>query len=131
MLASSYPLLNVFLTMLWFFCFVIWIWLLILVFSDIFRSHDLSGAAKAAWVIIVLLVPLLGVLLYLIIRGKSMTERRVKEAADAQAQFDSYVKQTAGGGQSTAGQLADLAKLRDSGAITSDDYEKAKAKILA
>ena len=96
MLASSYPLLDVFWTMLWFFCFVIWIWLLIMVFSDIFRSHDLKGAAKAAWLIFVLLVPLLGVLIYLIVSGHSMSERSAKQAADSQAQFDEYVRQTAG-----------------------------------
>jgi hypothetical protein len=117
--------------MLWFFCFFIWIWLLILVFSDIFRSHDLGGAAKAAWVIIVLILPLIGVLIYLIVRGKSMAERRGVEAADAQARFDDYVRETAGSSQSTAGQLADLAKLRDAGTISADDYEKAKAKILS
>ena len=96
MLASSYPLLDVFWTMLEFFAFVIWIWLLILVFTDIFRSHDLKGAAKAAWFIIVLILPLFGVLLYLIIRGHSMGERRAQDLADSQAQFDSYVRQTAG-----------------------------------
>lgn len=130
MLASSYPLLDVFWTMLWFFCFFIWIWLLILVISDIFRSHDLGGGAKAAWLILVIILPLLGVLLYLIVRGHSMGERSTKQAADSQAQFDAYVRQTAGT-QSTAGQLADLAKLHDAGSLSDDDYEKAKAKILA
>lgn len=130
MLASSYPLLDVFWTMLWFFCFFIWIWLLILVISDIFRSHDLGGGAKAAWLILVILLPLLGVLLYLIVRGNSMGVRSSQQAADSQAQFDAYVRQTAGT-QSTAGQLADLAKLHDAGSLSDDDYEKAKAKILA
>jgi uncharacterized protein (DUF58 family) len=130
LLASSYPLLDVFWSMLEFFLFVVWIWVLILVFSDIFRSRDLSGAAKAAWLIIVLILPLFGVLLYLIIRGRSMEERRASDAADTQAQFDAYVRQSAGG-TSTADELADLAKLKAAGTITDEDYEKAKAKILS
>jgi uncharacterized protein (DUF58 family) len=130
LLASSYPLLDVFWSMLEFFLFVVWIWVLILVFSDIFRSRDLSGAAKAAWLIIVLILPLFGVLLYLIIRGHSMEERRANDAADSQAQFDAYVRQSAGG-TSTADELADLAKLKAAGTITDEDYEKAKAKVLS
>jgi hypothetical protein len=130
MLASSYPLLDIFWTMLWFFCFFIWIWLLIIVIADIFRSHDLSGWGKAGWLVLIIIIPLLGVLIYLIARGHSMQERATKQAADSQAQFDDYVRQTAGS-QSTASQLADLAKLHDEGTITDEDYEKAKAKILS
>ena len=128
--ASSYPLLNVFLYMLWFFLFFIWIWILISIIADIFRSHDLGGFAKALWLIFILFFPLFGVLIYLIVRGRSMQERSMKQAATSQAQFDEYVRQTAASGKSTADELADLAKLKQSGAINDEDYEKAKAKVL-
>jgi ABC-type multidrug transport system fused ATPase/permease subunit len=131
MLATSYPLLDVFLYMLWFFLFFIWIWILISIIADIFRSHDMGGFPKALWLIFIIIFPLLGVLIYLIVRGGSMHERQVQRAQVAQTQFDEYVRQTAGTGTSTAGELADLAKLKDSGAITDEDYEKAKAKILS
>jgi hypothetical protein len=129
MLASSYPLLDAFLWMLWFFLFVIWIWILISIFADIFRSHDIGGGVKALWIIFIIIFPLIGVIVYLIARGGSMHERSVERAQQAQSQFDAYVRQTAGS-SSVASQLADLAKLKDSGAITEDDYEKAKAKVL-
>lgn len=129
--SSSYPLLDVFFYMLWFFLFFIWIWILISIIADIFRSHDLGGFAKALWLIFIIFVPLLGVLVYLIARGHSMQERSVKQALDSQAQFDEYVRQTAASGKSTVDELADLAKLKESGAITDEDYEKAKAKILS
>jgi ABC-type multidrug transport system fused ATPase/permease subunit len=131
LLASSYPLLNVFLYMLWFFLFFIWIWILISIIADIFRSHDLGGFAKAIWLLFIIFLPLIGVLVYLIARGHSMQDRAVQRAAQSQAQFDDYVRQTASGGKSTADELSDLAKLKESGAITDDDYEKAKAKILS
>jgi hypothetical protein len=129
MLASSYPLLDAFLTLLWFFLFVIWIWILIMILIDIFRSHDINGWVKALWLIFILIFPLVGVIVYLIVRGGSMHQRSVRDAARSQQQFDDYVRQVAG--QSTASELADLAKLKESGAITDDEYEKAKAKILS
>ncbi len=129
MLAYTYPLLNIFWTMLWFFAFYIWIWLLIVVFADIFRSHDMGGFAKALWVIFVILVPLLGILIYLIARGDKMHERAAEQAAQEQKAFDKYVKETAGG-SSSADQLAKLADLKTSGAITDAEFEAAKAKIL-
>jgi hypothetical protein len=129
MLASSYPLLDVFWTMLWFFLFFIWIWILITIFADIFRSHDLGGGAKALWIVFVIIVPFLGVLVYLIARGHSMQERSIKQAADAQAALDQHVRDVAG--TSTASELADLAKLHDAGSITDAEYEQAKAKILS
>ena len=100
MLASSYqyPILDFFLTMLYFFLFIIWIWLLITVFVDIFRSHDMGGFAKALWVIFVIILPFLGVFVYLIARGGKMHERAAKQAAEQQQQFDAYVKQAAGTG---------------------------------
>ena len=126
--SSSYPLLNVFWTMFEFFLWVIWIWILIWVFIDIFRSRDLSGWAKALWFIFVLFIPLIGVLVYLIARGGKMQERAER---DAQAQDDAaraYIQQAAG--SSSADQLAKLADLRDRGVITADEFAREKAKIL-
>jgi hypothetical protein len=116
--------------MLWFFCFIIWIWLLITIFSDIFRSPDLGGWGKAGWTIFVLVIPLLGVLVYLIARGKSMQERRMKEAVDAQQQMDDYIRQTAGSSSSPADELSKLAELHNAGTISDAEFESAKAKIL-
>src|SRR5580698_7939998 len=107
LLASyQYPILDFFLTMLYFFLFIIWIWLLITVFVDIFRSHDMGGGAKALWCIFVIILPFLGVFVYLIARGGKMHERAAAEAAQQQKAFDAYVKQTAGTtGETTADQL--------------------------
>jgi ABC-type multidrug transport system fused ATPase/permease subunit len=131
MLASSYPILDAFLTMLYFFLFIIWIWLLIMVFVDIFRSHDIGGLAKALWVIFVIIVPFLGVFVYLIARGGKMHERAAQEAAQQQAAFDDYVRQTAGGGGDAASQLQKLADLKSQGVITDAEFESQKAKLLA
>ena len=121
---------DVFLSMLWFFLFFIWIWLLISVFSDIFRSHDMGGVAKAIWVIFVIFLPFLGVFVYLIARGDKMTEHAIASQQQQQQQFDAYVKQTASSA-SVADQLTQLAALRDAGTISPADYEAGKAKILA
>ena len=133
MLASDYPILDIFLTMLYFFLFFIWIWLLITVFVDIFRSHDMSGGIKALWCIFVVIVPFLGVFVYLIARGGKMHERAAAEAAQQQKQFDAYIKQTAGsgGGTDTASQLSKLADLKSQGVITDAEFEAQKAKVLA
>src|SRR5271156_7146815 len=96
MLAYTYPLADLFGTMLGLFVFIIWFWLLVIIFSDIFRSHDMGGGAKALWVLFVIILPFLGVLIYLIARGGSMHERAAKQAEQSQKQFDDYVKQTAG-----------------------------------
>ena len=129
MLASSYPLLDIFWTMLWFFLFFAWIWLLIIVFGDIFRSHDLSGWGKALWTIFVVLVPWLGVLVYLIARGGKMQDRAVKEAQQQDQAFRSYVQDVAAPTNS-ADQLAKLADLKASGAISDQEFQTAKAKLL-
>ena len=130
MLATyNYPLLDFFWTMLMVFLWVIWIWLLIYIFMDIFRSHDIGGWAKALWVIFVIVIPFLGVLIYLIARGGSMQERSLKQAQRQQQEFDQYVRQTAGSA-SSADQLAKLSELRASGALSDTEYEKAKAKVL-
>ena len=125
----SYPLLGAFWTIFEIFLWVLWIWILIYIFIDIFRSHDLSGWGKALWFIFVLFIPLIGVLVYLIVRGSSMHERAVKEAQQQDQAFRAYV-QDAAGSQSTADQLAKLAELRDRGVITPAEFEQQKAKIL-
>ena len=123
---------EVFLSLLWFAMFFIWIWLLIMIFSDLFRSHDLSGWVKALWVIGIIIFPFLGILLYLIVRGGSMHERAVKQAQSDDAAFRSYVQQTAGSaGAGTADQLSKLADLKAQGVISDAEFEQAKAKALA
>jgi hypothetical protein len=130
--SSSYPLLNLFWSMFIFFLWVIWIWILIWVFIDIFRSRDLSGWAKALWFLFVLFIPLIGVLVYLIARGGSMQERATQQAQQEDAEVRSYVQQAAASSPaSTADQLAKLADLRDRGVISAEDFEREKAKVLA
>ncbi len=129
---SSYPLLNVFWTMFEFFLWIIWIWILIWIFIDIFRSRDLSGWAKALWFLFVLFIPLIGVLVYLIARGGSMQERAQQDARQQDQEFRSYVQQAAASSPaSTADQLAKLADLRDRGVISAEEFEREKAKVLA
>jgi ABC-type multidrug transport system fused ATPase/permease subunit len=131
MLAYTYPLLSIFWTMLEFFFFVLWIWLLIFIFMDIFRSHDIGGFAKALWVLFVIILPFLGVLVYLIARGGSMHERAEKQAQQQQRAFDDYVKQAAGSsGGTSADQLAKLADLKSKGVLTDAEFDAEKAKIL-
>ena len=130
--SSSYPLLNVFWTIFEFFLWVIWIWILIMVFIDIFRSHDLSGWGKALWFLFVLFIPLIGVLVYLIVRGGSMHERAVRDARQQDQEFRQYVQQAAASSPaSTADQLTKLADLRDRGVISPEEFEREKAKVLA
>ena len=133
MLAYQYPVLGAFLTILWFFLWVIWIIILFRVIIDIFRSHDLSGWGKAGWLILVIILPFLGVFVYLIARGSKMAERDQREAQAQEQAFRSYVRDAAAGGDggSTADQLAKLADLRDRGVISDADFEQQKAKILA
>jgi hypothetical protein len=132
MLAYTYPLLDFLWTMVEIFIFVLWIWLAIMVFFDIFRSHDMGGWAKALWVLFIIILPFLGVLVYLIARGGGMHERAAAQAAREQKAFDDYVRTTArssGGG--TADELAKLADLKEKGVITDADFEAQKAKLLA
>jgi ABC-type multidrug transport system fused ATPase/permease subunit len=129
---SSYPVLNIFWSMIEFFLWVIWIWILIWIFIDIFRSRDLSGWAKALWFLFVLIIPLIGVLVYLIVRGGSMHERAVQQAQQQDQEFRSYVQQAAADSPaSTADQLSKLADLRDRGVISAEEFEREKAKVLA
>ena len=129
-LAAEWHLGEVFLVLLEFAMFFIWIWLLIMIFGDLFRSHDLSGWVKAIWVIGIIIFPFLGILLYLIVRGGSMHERAVKQAQQTDAAFKSYVQQTATEG-STAEQLQKLADLKAQGVIDDAEFEQLKAKTLA
>jgi hypothetical protein len=130
MLATDYPVLDLFLTMLYFFLFVIWIWLLIMVFVDIFRSQDLGGWGKALWAIFIIVLPFLGVFVYLLARGGGMQDRSAREAAQQQQSFDQYVRQTAGSSD-TASQLSKLADLKAQGVLTDAEFEAQKAKLLA
>jgi len=127
--ASSYPLLDLFLTILYVFLFVIWLFLIIEILIDLFRSHDVSGWMKALWLIFILIFPLVGVIVYLIVRGGTMRRHQQESAKAAQQEFVSYVQQTAG--TSTADQLATLATLKESGALTDAEFEAQKAKLLS
>jgi hypothetical protein len=133
MLAYDYPLLGVFWTMLWFFLWIAWLLLLFRIFGDIFRSPDMGGWGKAGWCIFVIILPLLGTLIYLIVRGKSMYERDAKEMAAQKQAFDEYVRQAAGtgGGASSADELTKLAALKDQGVLTEAEFAAQKAKLLA
>ncbi len=126
----DYPLLNLFLTMLWFFLWILWIFLLIRVISDIFRSDDMGGWGKAGWTIVVIVLPYLGVLLYLILRGGGMHKREVTTAQANEAAVQDYIRSVSGTSASTAEELAKLAGLRDSGVITPAEFDAQKAKLL-
>ncbi|MFD3511483.1 PLDc N-terminal domain-containing protein, partial [Nocardia sp. NPDC058666] len=117
---DDYPLLNLFWTMLWFFVWVMWFFLLFKVITDVFRDHSLGGWGKAGWLIVVLVLPFVGVLLYLIFRGHSMHERDRKQAEEQQAAFRSYVQQAAGTGGGSADELHKLSALKDKGDITQE-----------
>ncbi|MFF2012531.1 SHOCT domain-containing protein [Streptomyces sp. NPDC058195] len=138
---DDYPMLNLFWTMLVFFLWIMWLFLLFKVITDIFRSHDLGGWGKAGWLILSLLLPFLGVLLYVIFRGDSMTKREIKDAQNREAAFKSYVREAASspdpGAEGTgaprsshADDLAKLAELRDRGALTDEEFQRAKTKLL-
>jgi Short C-terminal domain/Phospholipase_D-nuclease N-terminal len=126
---TSYPFLNILWTTLIFFAWVIFIWIAITVLIDVFRRHDISGWGKAAWVIFVVILPWIGVLVYLIANHDGMAERRMKEAQTSQAQFDEYVRKTAGTG-GAASEIEKAKQLLDSGAITQAEFDAIKAKAL-
>lgn len=128
---TGYPLWDAFVTMLEFFVFVLWFFLLFRVILDIFRSHELSGLAKAAWLFFVIILPFLGVFVYLIARGKNMAEHDQSDAKAQQEAFTRQVQQAAGTSTSAADQLTKLADLHTSGALTDAEYEAQKAKVLA
>jgi type VI protein secretion system component VasK len=130
MLAAEFGTGQVFWSMLWFFLFFIWIWLLIVVFGDIFRSDDLSGWGKALWCIFIIVVPYLGVFVYLIARGHKMQEHSIKEAQAQDAAMRQYVQNVAGSGGSAADEIARLADLRDRGVISEAEFQQGKAKAI-
>lgn len=125
----NYPLLNAFWTIFLFFVWVMWFWILITVFVDIFRSSDLSGGAKALWFVFVLLIPLVGVVIYLIARGGEMHDRVARKAQQQDEELRSYVQEAAP--SSPADQIAKLADLHDRGAISDQEFEREKARVLA
>ncbi|MGD0699769.1 MAG: SHOCT domain-containing protein [Trebonia sp.] len=127
----SYPLLNVFWTIFEIFLWITWFWILITVFIDIFRSHDLSGGGKALWFLFVLLIPLIGVVAYLIVRGGGMHERTAQVVQARETAYDGYLAQNGTPSSSTADQLAKLADLRDRNVISDQEFDQEKAKVLA
>jgi phospholipase D-like protein/putative oligomerization/nucleic acid binding protein len=129
LVGADYPFLDVLWTMLIIFAWIIWFWLLITVFSDLFRRHDTSGFAKVLWIIFVIVLPFLGVFVYLIVNHEGMTERSVRQAQAAQAQMDDYVRSVAGSGGAT-GEIERAKGLLDSGAITQSEFDAIKAKAL-
>jgi Short C-terminal domain/Phospholipase_D-nuclease N-terminal len=129
--AADYPFLDVFWTMLIFFFWVIWIWILVTVFIDVFRRHDISGWLKAAWCVFMIVLPYLGVFVYLIAQGKGMAERRANEIRANQASFDSYVRDVATSESSPSDQIAKAKELLDNGAIDQAEFDALKRKALA
>jgi hypothetical protein len=127
----SYPLLNVFWTIFEVFLWIVWFWILITVFIDIFRSRDLSGSAKAVWFLFVLLIPLIGVVVYLIVRGGEMHERTARVAHAQEAAYDGYLAQNGTRSSNTADQLVKLADLHDRNVISDQEFAREKAKVLA
>lgn len=125
---EDYPLLHMLWTVLLIFGFVVWFWLLITVFSDLFRRHDISGGKKVLWIILLFATSLIGILIYLIVNGHGMAERNAKAMQQAQKQFDDHVKEVAGG---SAAEIAQAKSLLDSGAITQDEFDAIKKKALS
>ena len=131
-LAADYPLLNVFWSMMIFFLWVLWFWLLITVFVDLFRRADMSGWAKAAWAVLLIVLPFIGVFLYLIVNGRHMAERQTREVQAAQAQFDDRIRTVAGSnGAGAASEIEKASQLLNSGAITQAEFDQIKQKALA
>jgi hypothetical protein len=128
--AADYPLLNIFWTILIVFAWVAWFWVLIMIISDLFSREDIGGWGKALWMLFVILVPFLGVFIYLVSQGKGMSQRRMVEAKDSQDQFDSYVRQVAGS-EGPADQIAKAQQLLDAGTINQAEFDKIKAQALA
>jgi thiol:disulfide interchange protein len=129
---TNYPLLDVFLSVLYFFLWALWLVVLFWIILDIFRSDDLSGWAKAGWLVLVIILPLIGVLAYLIARGHTMQERQAREAKAQDEAFRTYVREAAGAdGQSQSDELSKLANLRQRGVLNEQEFERAKAKVLS
>jgi hypothetical protein len=129
--ASDYPFLDVFWTMIIFFLWVIWIWFLIAILSDVFRRHDIGGGSKALWCFFIIFLPVVGALSYLIVNGQGMAQRNVSESQAQRAQMDDYVRSVATTGGGAAGEIEKAKQLLDSGAITQDEFNTLKTKALA
>jgi hypothetical protein len=131
LIAADYPFLDVLWTMILFFCWVAWIWVLVMIISDLFRRHDTSGWIKALWVIVLIVLPFLGTLVYLIANSKGMAERSARQAQAGQEQFAEYVRTVSKGEGGAAAEIEKAKGLLDSGAITQAEFESLKAKALA
>jgi hypothetical protein len=129
-MSGDFGLWDVFVSMFWFMLLVVWIWMIIAIFGDIFRDHELSGVAKALWTFFIIIIPWLGALVYLIVRGRSMNERALQAAKANDERTRAYVRDVAGTSTSTADELRKLNELRSEGVLSEEDYEKAKAKTL-
>ncbi|HEY7632868.1 MAG TPA: SHOCT domain-containing protein [Thermoleophilaceae bacterium] len=127
-IASDYPFLDILWTMIIFFAWVAWIWIVVTIFIDIFRRKDTSGWVKALWIVFVIILPFIGVLIYLIVNHDGMADRSAKEYQAQRDQFDQYVRDTAGG---SASEIAKAKELLDSGAITQQEFDQIKSKALA
>ncbi|MFB0632108.1 SHOCT domain-containing protein [Streptomyces sp. AB3(2024)] len=131
-LAYDYPVLGAFWTVMWIFLWVLWLVLLFRIIVDLFRDHEMNGWLKALWLLFLILIPFLGVLVYVIARGKNMGKREITHAQEQQAAFNSYIRETAGGStKSTADELARLSELRTKGDLTEAEFQQAKQKLLA
>jgi phospholipase D-like protein/putative oligomerization/nucleic acid binding protein len=130
-LAADYPFMDILWSMIIFFSWVIWIWIMIVILTDVFRRRDIGGWAKAAWVVFLIVLPFVGALIYLIAQHDGMSERQAKQVADAQQQADTYIRSVAGSGDGAAGEIERAKGLLDSGAITQAEFDALKAKALA
>lgn len=131
LLAAEWGVGQMLWSILWFFLFVMWIWLVISIFADIMRAQDLSGGAKALWTILIIFLPFFGVFIYLIVNGDKMNERAARAAQEQEDAIQTYIRQAAGSGGGTADELSRLAELHGNGTLSDDEYNAAKAKVLS
>jgi hypothetical protein len=130
-IAADYPFLDILWSMIIFFVWVVWIWMMVIILTDVFRRTDLSGWGKAGWTVFLIVLPFLGAFIYLIAQGNNMADRRAAEVRGQKAQFDDYVKTVAGDGGGSAAEIEKAKRLLDTGAITQTEFEQLKAKALA
>jgi len=130
-IAADYPFLDILWSMIIFFVWVVWIWIMVIILTDVFRRRDLSGWGKAGWTVFLIVLPFLGAFIYLIAEGNNMADRRAEDVRGQQAQFDDYVKTVAGDGGGAAAEIAKAKQLLDSGAITQTEFDQLKTKALA
>jgi hypothetical protein len=130
-IAADYPFLDILWTMIIFFSWVVWIWIMVVILTDVFRRHDISGWAKAAWTVFLIVLPFLGALVYLIAQHDEMADRSAERERGQRAELDRYVKSVAGNGGGAAGEIEKAKRLLDTGAINESEFEALKAKALA